>query len=121
MQVSLIPGPFLWCYRQRRVHGSLVSSVTLWWEQYASVAGTTPILYALVYICDRKESTQPLGMSIHASSGDRGEHLQLQERAPTLQLQPPTGCATHELRNEVVEELIPHLVGESRAELDAPL
>jgi hypothetical protein len=27
-------------------------------------------------------------MSIHASSGDRGEHMQLQERAPTLQLQP---------------------------------
>ena len=25
---------------------------------------------------------------------------------------------THELRNEVVEELIPHLVGENRAELD---
>lgn len=27
-------------------------------------------------------------MSIHASSGDRGEHMQPQERAPTLQLQP---------------------------------
>jgi hypothetical protein len=27
----------------------------------------------------------------------------------------------HELRNEVVEELIPDLVGENRAELDAPL
>ncbi len=30
-------------------------------------------------------------------------------------------CQAHELRNEVVEELIPNLVGESRAELDAPL
>jgi hypothetical protein len=30
-------------------------------------------------------------------------------------------CVSHELRNEVVEELIPHLVGENRAELDAPL
>jgi len=30
-------------------------------------------------------------------------------------------CNAHELRNEVVEELIPHLVGENRAELDAPL
>jgi hypothetical protein len=27
----------------------------------------------------------------------------------------------HELRNEVVEELIPDLMSESRAELDAPL
>ena len=30
-------------------------------------------------------------------------------------------CQAHELRNEVVEELIPHLVGENRAELDTPL
>jgi hypothetical protein len=28
---------------------------------------------------------------------------------------------THELRNELVEELIPHLVSESYTELDAPL
>ena len=30
-------------------------------------------------------------------------------------------CLTPELRNEVVEELISDLVGENRAELDAPL
>lgn len=32
-----------------------------------------------------------------------------------------TTLIPHELRNEIVEELLPNLVGENRAELDAPL